>query len=156
MNCAEAKPILLEKLSGWSISPEQLKVLQDEFGWRPATVDDKLAVAASTGDKKAILNLWKQDPSVQQLIVKELNDSSDTSVETVMRFCIRLGKDELVSAMISRFQRIKDDSDVVRVANLFLNSGHAQLDQAARSWADTKGYTVVDTFMGSGGAWGEG
>lgn len=154
MNVAEARTILLKKLESWCIGTSQAKVLQEAFNWKPATLQDKLNLAVSANDRKEILSLWKQDANIKQLIMNRLNEADDSSVEAVMRLCIRLGKEELVPAMTGRFQRMQDDRCAVSVANLFLSSGQPLLDQTARTWAEQKGYRVIETFMGSGSQWG--
>ena len=142
MHCVDAKPILLDKVSRWSISSEQMDALQNDFHWRPVTIEEKVNVAASTGDYSQLLKLWDQDPQVRQIITQRLNNSNDSAVSSVVRLCLRLEKYEMNSQMISRFNRMTDEHSAVTVAELFLNSGQDSLDQVARSWADRKGYRI--------------
>ncbi len=152
----DVKDIMLGRLENWSLNKKQVNFLQTKLSWKPVTLEDKVAVAASAGDLKQLKSLWK-DTKVQSIFREKLNAENLSLVDRVIRHSVHMGLKEMVSPISSRVGRMKDSGMAKYISEWLLNCGNSTLENAAKNWGTKHGYQI-ETGMGihTGSPWGSG
>jgi HEAT repeat protein len=93
----------------------------------------------SAGSQRVVLALvehFRKNPATLALIYDDVID---------------LGIDALLDTLVDSLERHGNK----RMAEVFLNAGHARLEQAARDWARRRGYQIVPAPPGGNPRWGK-
>ena len=139
---ARAVPILTAALAEWRAGAKHAKALE-ALGWKTDTFEKQVQRAAATGDTAALKQYWKQDNRMRQMVEKVLNSTEVTGLSGVANLIITLRLTDMVQPLAGKLS-IGTESQQWSLANQFLQSKNETLYNAAKSWADSHGYRVIE------------
>lgn len=142
MKDTRAVPILEARVTEWRAGVKHIKALE-ALGWKADTFEQQVQRAAAMGDTVTLKKYWKQDGRMRQIIEKVLNSSETTGLSGVVNLIISLRLTEMVPQLSGKLS-IGTESQQWSLANQFLQSHNETLYNAAKSWADSHGYRVIE------------
>jgi HEAT repeat protein len=139
---ARAVPILTAALAEWRAGTKHVKALE-ALGWKADSFDKQVLRAAATGDTAALKKFWKQDDRMRQMVEKVLNSTEGTGLSGVASLIISLRLTDMVQPLAGKLSA-GTETQQWSLANQFLKSKNETLYNAAKSWADSHGYRVIE------------
>ncbi|NLH18044.1 MAG: hypothetical protein GX455_15825 [Phycisphaerae bacterium] len=142
MKDARAVPILEAAITEWRAGVKHVKALE-ALGWKADTFEKQVLRAAAAGDTATLKKFWKQDGRMRQIIEKVLNSTETTGLSGVANLIISMRLSEMVPSLAGKLSA-GTESQQWSLANQFLSSRNETLYNAAKSWADSHGYRVIE------------
>ena len=122
----------MPKLTSWGEGPHIIDLL-DRLGWKPADADEVHALVA-----RRIGSELRRHEATNMVLLDDLASDDRTQIENAVWAMVGLGDDHRLDAMVGAL----DNSDSTDLAESFLNCGHGRLGEAARRWAQHRGYEI--------------
>lgn len=121
-------------LSDWEAGPAAVAFM-NQVGWKAQDNRTRLLYAAALRDNVTLLAEWK---ATRALLLEFLSTTDDVSVEFAVKVAVSLSQSDFVAEGIA----ILNSRGTRYMASVFLNSGHSELEAAARAWAKARGYSI--------------
>jgi len=125
---------IVKMLNDWSLNAEAAEALT-ALGWKPAVESERVYWWIARRDVK---NLDKNWNTTRDILLKEIESPNAVAVEYALSAFDFIGREEIVPSLIEKLNA----SGTETMAEAYLNSGNAELEKAARSWAEKRGYTI--------------
>lgn len=139
---AEAVASLLDD---WWLGEEATPVLR-HLGWQPSSPKERVHLAVARRDRSWLLDHWS---TAEEVLLADIRSGDSGRVRLGVNTLIASGRSEVIDDLLEAL-----DPGSALIAQIYLNSGHATLEDAARSWASENGYQIYSTPRGSGVSWG--
>jgi hypothetical protein len=129
-----AVPFLVSALSDRDIRNSAAQAL-DCLHWQPATPSDRIYYLLAKEQKDLLLAEWEQ---VQKILIDGLLSGNKRSIESALHGLVELGGDKMIPKLIDILQ----SNGKGIIAQVYYDSGHRKLMDAAGRWADMHGYRL--------------
>lgn len=130
---------LVEVLPNWRFGPAAAAAL-NEIGWRPVSRHQEVHYFVATRDNYKLDIIWN---STRKVLLKDMSSNNLPVMENALLAFIGIGRTEIIPELITMLN-IKGNEDM---AEMYLNSGNKELNDAATAWANNHGYMI---FPGQG------
>jgi len=146
---AKAIPALEECLADWQLNTRAAAALE-ALDWKPKGKTSEVRYMLAKRDKEGLLADWKE---TNKALLADLRSGKEAASRNAARALISLGQEESVKDLVNHLNNTRDKG----IAEVCLNSGNAELNQAAKDWAKRNGYTVMQfgTIGQNSAGWGK-
>jgi HEAT repeat protein len=107
----------------------------EKLRWEPQTMEEKIHFLVAKRDWKILRTSWDQTKDV---LLKDVSSSEYLVIENAIAAFIGIGDETIIPDLINILER----KSTITLAEAYLNSGHLQLENAAVSWGEKRGYHV--------------
>lgn len=128
-------PNVLLALPDWYLGPLVLTILQ-ELEWKPTTEKEKVHYHVARRDSPTLSNDWD---NTRRILLDDILSGNLVKIQNALYAFIGLGRNEILKELIDTLES-KGTKDM---AIAFLNCGNAALVEASRSWAKSRGFTII-------------
>ncbi|MBM4092723.1 MAG: HEAT repeat domain-containing protein, partial [Planctomycetes bacterium] len=141
---SQVAPTLRRMLTDWDATDAARYMTSTEsaipeslfcVGWRPNSMRDVVHLLIAERQRTLLLALW---PAAKETMFQDVESSDRTVARNAVCALIGLGRPESVRDLLA----ILSSRGTVAMAELYLNSGHKPLEDAARRWAAARGFVV--------------
>jgi len=119
---------LVEALTDWKIRHSAAMAL-DSLGWKPVIPSNRVHYLYARGQKNELLNEW-------ELTNKTLSDDLRSGKKKLIQYAVYTFIDLKGDYIIPELIKILDSTGDVFIAKVYLDSGHQELMEFAKRWAD--------------------
>jgi hypothetical protein len=130
----QAVPFLVGALSDWKVRCSAAQAL-DCFDWKPKTPSDRIHYLIAKGQNDLVLTEWEL---TQKVLFDDVLLGDKRSIEYGVYALIELGGDKMIPQLIDILQSNGEGI----IAQVYYDSGHQRLMEAAGRWADMHGYRI--------------
>jgi hypothetical protein len=126
---------LVEALTDWEVRHSAAMAL-DSLGWKPVISSNRIHYLYAKGQKNELLNEW-------ELTNKTLSDDLRSGKKQLIQYAVYAFIDLKGDYIIPDLIKILDSTGDVFIAQVYLDSGHQELMESARRWADRHGFSAA-------------
>ena len=132
---ASALPPLVDQLHSWKRGPKAWRALE-AAGWKPEDATLRVLALAAARDLEG---LRADFDSVQDVLLAEVASQEARRVENGVYHLMAIGRGE----SLWRLKDILLADGTKSMAETYLNAGSNVLEEAAREWAEQRGYRIT-------------
>jgi len=133
---------LVEALTDWNVRRSAAMAL-DSLGWEPVIPSDRIHYLYAKGQKNELLNEWEL---TNKILLNDIRYGTQKSIQNAVYAFIDLGGNNIIPELM----KILDSNGNVFIAQVYLDSGHQRLMEAAIKWADRHGSHMVPESANDG------
>lgn len=128
---------LIANLTDWDFGPKAAAAL-NKLNWKPESDPDKihLWIALRKGDE--LRNNWS---TTKQVLLNNVESGNSSKIKYGLHSFVSIGEREILPTLI----KLLNQRGNVTMVNAYLNCGEPTLEQAARDWAQARGYRIIQT-----------
>jgi len=125
---------IVKKLNDWNLNVEAAEALA-ALGWKPASERERVLWLVATRNAKSLDKNWN---TTKDVLLKEIENPDAVAVENALLAFDFIGKAEIVPLLVEKLA----SSGTETMAETYLNCGNPELEEAARKWAEKRGYKI--------------
>jgi HEAT repeat protein len=144
---ARAVPLLVENLTDW-FNGRGVAAALARHGWSPTTPQEQVHLWIAQRDKVKLL--FNYGDMTKPVLLNDITSPIKRISANALYAGIGLGSADFISDAIATL----NSRGSVEMANAFLNSGQADLQRAAETWATSRGYRVTTGGGNAPVTWG--
>ncbi|MGI0484634.1 HEAT repeat domain-containing protein [Pantanalinema rosaneae CENA516] len=114
-----------------------------KLDWEPQTDTDKIRFLVAQQKGGELRQNWA---TAKTVLLKDVESNDYRAIQTALYAFISIGDRDIVNTLIKSLETKGNKT----MALAYLNSGESQLSQAAKNWAESRGYEVVKTMKNQG------
>lgn len=128
----KAIPALSTALPDWTVDAAITDALL-KLGWKPKTEAEQVYYWIARQNGKTLHEKWNQ---AKRVLRKDLTSGVRRRIVNAVCATVSLGKEDVMDALVTALNRFGDR----KLAEVYLNCGHARLRRAAEEWAKKHKY----------------
>jgi HEAT repeat protein len=125
---------IIKKLNNRNLNVEAAEALT-ALGWTPASQRERVLWWVSTRNAKSLGENWNR---TKDILLKEIESPDYFAVENALFAFNFIGKKEIVPLLVEKLNARGTET----MAEAYLNCGKRELEEAARNWAEKRGYKI--------------
>ncbi|MBW2637197.1 MAG: HEAT repeat domain-containing protein, partial [Deltaproteobacteria bacterium] len=125
---------IVKTLNNWSLNLEAVEAL-NALGWTPASQRERVLWWVATRKAKSLDVNWN---TTKDILLKEIENPDAVAVENALSAFNFIGKVEIVPLLVEKLNAAGTET----MAEAYLNCGNPELEEAARKWAEKRGYKI--------------
>ncbi|MEA3470343.1 MAG: HEAT repeat domain-containing protein, partial [Thermodesulfobacteriota bacterium] len=125
---------IVKKLNDWYLNVEVAETLS-ALGWTPASESERVHWWVATRNSKSLGEHWN---TTKDILLKEIENPDYVAVENALSAFDFMGKEEIVPLLIEKL----NSKGTETMAEAYLNCGNPEIEEAARNWAEKRGYKI--------------
>ena len=141
-----AAPALVKCLMDYSTSTSIVGALE-QIGWQPESEEEQVRFYIAKKDSEALLGIWSQ---TKEVLLNDMKTEDPSCVKYAIRVFVALGNEEIIPSLVANL----NGSNSKTIAEIYLNCGCNELENAAVQWAHAHGYTITHSYGSASAIWG--
>ena len=141
-----AAPALVKCLMDYSTSTSIVGALE-QIGWQPESEEEHVRFYIAKKDSEALLGIWSQ---TKEVLLNDMKTEDPSCVKYAIRVFVALGNEEIIPSLVANL----NGSNSKTIAEIYLNCGCNELENAAVQWAHAHGYTITHSYGSASAIWG--
>jgi HEAT repeat protein len=137
---------LLNALRNWSLGPTIAEILES-LRYQPTSDEDEVWLNVGKRNRQALLDSWE---ATRRVLLADAHSKDEGEVQNAVCAIISIGHDDVADELV----KILSANGTVKIAEVFLNSGHDDLVEAARTWARRHGSDLASVAESNAIKWG--
>jgi HEAT repeat protein len=125
---------IVKKLNDRNLNIEAVEALA-ALRWKPASERERVLWWVATGNAKSLGKNWT---TTKDILLKEIEMPDSVAVENALLAFDFIGKAEIVPLLVEKLNAAGTET----MAEAYLNCGNPELEEAARKWAEKRGYKI--------------
>jgi HEAT repeat protein len=133
---------LVANLTDWYSNVFAAQALT-KLDWEPQTDSDKIHLLVAQQKGEELRQNWA---TAKTVLLKDVESDHYGAIQNALYAFISIGDRNIINTLVKSLEEKGNKT----MALAYLNCGESRLDQAAREWADARGYQVVKTTKNDG------